>query len=123
MHQRAIALFLAGAATLALAACGGNSNNNMPTATAGSFKSTILVNMGSSPYRQVWCGKKYVLLDIHRGQGSVFMEIEQHILFGYKVRRKVIRSGWSRHCFCPSVPPSTSHVASARAFVSRLISA
>ena len=49
MHKRAIALFLAGAATLALAACGGNSNNNMPTATAGSFKSTILMVMASMP--------------------------------------------------------------------------
>jgi hypothetical protein len=34
-----------------------------------------------------------VLLDNQGGQGSVFVEIEQHILFGYKVRRKVIRSG------------------------------
>jgi hypothetical protein len=45
------------------------------------------------PRQGVWCGKKYVLLDNELGQGSLFVEIEQHILFGYKVRRKVIRSG------------------------------
>ena len=47
MHKLATVLSLAGAATLALAACGGNSNNNMPTSTAGTFKSTILVSDGS----------------------------------------------------------------------------
>jgi uncharacterized protein (TIGR03118 family) len=47
MHRFATVFSLAGAATLALAACGGNSNNNMPTATAGTFKSTILVSDGS----------------------------------------------------------------------------
>ena len=47
MHKLATAFSLAGAATLALAACGGNSNNNMPTPTAGTFKSTVLVSDGS----------------------------------------------------------------------------
>ncbi|CAE6844286.1 hypothetical protein R69749_07190 [Paraburkholderia domus] len=42
----------------------------------------LLVDMDSSPYQRVWRGKKYVLLDNKLGQGSVFAESEQHILFG-----------------------------------------
>jgi hypothetical protein len=41
----------------------------------------------------------------------------------YKVRRNSIREGWSRQCLSLPVPPSTSHLASAFAFISRSISA
>jgi len=43
-----------------------------------------------------------------------------HITFTsarYKVRRNSIREGWSRQCLSLPVPPSTSHLASAFAFI------
>jgi uncharacterized protein (TIGR03118 family) len=47
MPKFSAALMLAGAAAFALAACGGSSDNNMPTvSTVGNFKSTILVSNG-----------------------------------------------------------------------------
>ena len=46
MHKLAAVFSLVGAATFVLAACGGNSNGNMSTSTASTFKSTILVSDG-----------------------------------------------------------------------------
>ncbi|HEY1867134.1 MAG TPA: hypothetical protein VGG70_02490, partial [Candidatus Cybelea sp.] len=49
MRKLATELTIVGAAAFGLVACGGsgNSNNNMPTPTSSSFKSTILVSDGS----------------------------------------------------------------------------